>query len=200
MKTAKKTTSSTAKKNIIVAGIKTGHAAGKKSMPKLYSFTGAKQATAADALKVLGALNTLEHLLSSINGYARKVVFDNIVPEWLKDVLSGNKEMGAFTVTTGDAKASIVPMKKYAIIDEDRAGAIYDVNKKYGVDIEINEIRHFSLSAHLIEMLPEDKMDAILEEQKKALLASKLVPETAKKAIRSGSVEVFEETTKYSYA
>jgi hypothetical protein len=186
-------------KNIISEGLKGGHAPGRKSAPKFYSFSGTKQKSATDAFKVLGALNTLDHMLSSISGYARKIVFDNVMPEWLKDVLSGDKEVGAFTVSTGDMKAVIIPMKKYAMIDEERASAIYDVNEKYKVDIGINEVRHFALSQHLIEALPEEKMDAIIGEIKKALLKSALVPEKAKKDIRSGKLELFEETTKYEY-
>src|SRR5438552_1127034 len=111
-----------AMKNIIAEGIKSAYKASKKIPKKIYSLAGPKQKTASSALKVLGALNSLNTVFRMIGSYARKLLLDSVLPEWLKDVLSGNKQVEAFTVTTGDAKALIVPMHKYAQITDERAG------------------------------------------------------------------------------
>ena len=171
----------------------------KPARKKVYSITGAKQQMAASALKVLGALNTLNKVLGSITGHARQVVFKNILPEWLKDVVQGGREANAFTVTTNDAKALIVPMKKYAVIDEDRAGKIMDLKQKFGVDISIEEIRHFEFNQKLVSHIPEAKMDDLIDELKNTLLKSTSVPAEVKKDIRSGRVPVIEEHTEYRY-
>ena len=165
---------------------------------KVYSITGAKQRMAASALKVL-ALNALNKVLGSITGHARQVVFKNILPEWLKDIVQGGREANAFTVTTDDAKALIVPMKKYAIIDEDRSGKIMDLKQKFGVDIDIEEIRHFEFNQKLVSHIPEAKMDGLIDELKNTLLKSTSVPADVKKDIRSGRIPVIEEHTKYRY-
>lgn len=172
----------------------------KPSKKKIYTLRGPKQATAASALKVLGALNALNKVLSSISGHARKVVFKNLIPEWLKDVVQGSREPNAFTVTTEDAKALIVPMKKYAMIDENRAGKIMDLKDKYGVDIDIEEIKHFELNPELVHDVPEEKMDKLIDELKKVLLKSEAVPAHVKKDIRSGRMPVIEEHSEYKYS
>src|SRR4051812_44119937 len=115
-------------KDIISKAVKeTASKSAKPKRKKVYSLSGTKQKTAASALKVLGALNALNKVLSSITGHARKVMFSSIVPEWLSDVVKGGREPNSFTVTAEDAKALIVPMKKYAIIDEERASKIMDL-------------------------------------------------------------------------
>jgi hypothetical protein len=171
----------------------------KPSRKKIYSLTGTKKAEAGSALKVLGTLNTLEHTLSSITSHARKIMFASVIPEWLADVVKGGREPNAFTVTTGDAKALIVPMKKYGMIDEERAGKILDLKEKHGVDIDIEEIKHFEFNPKLVHDIPEDKMDSLIEELKKTLLKSEAVPASAKKDIRSGSMSIIEERTEYHY-
>ena len=171
----------------------------KPAKKKIYSLEGPKKATAASALKVLGALNALNKVLSSINGHARKVVFKDLIPEWLKDVVQGGREPNAFTVTTDDAKALIVPMKKYAMIDENRASKIMDLKDKYGVDIDIEEVKHFELNPELVHDVPEEKMDTLIDELKKVLLKSEAVPAHVKKDIRSGRMPVIEEHSDYKY-
>jgi hypothetical protein len=171
----------------------------KPKRKKIYTLTGTKQSVAASALKVLGALNTLNHVLSSISGHARRIMFSSILPEWLRDVVKGGREPNAFTVTTDDAKALIVPMKKYAIIDEERASKILDLNEKQHVDIKIEEIKHFEFNPRLVHDIPENKMDALIDEIKKALLKSEAVPTSVKKDIRSGEMPVIEEHTEYRY-
>jgi len=165
----------------------------------LYSIAGTKQRMAASALKVLGALNALNKVLGSITGHARKVVFKNVLPEWLKDVVQGGREANAFTVTTDDAKALIVPMKKYATIDEERAGKIMDLKQKYGVDIDIEEIKHFEFNPELVSGIPEAKIDNLIDELKNVLLKSPSVPANMKKDIKSGRMPVIEEHTEYRY-
>jgi hypothetical protein len=165
---------------------------------KIYALTGAKKTEAASALKVLGALNALEHTLSSITSHARKVMFSSVIPEWLADVVKGGREPNAFTVTTDDAKALIVPMKKYAMIDEERAGKILEL-KEQGVNIDIEEIRHFEFNPKLIHDIPGNRMDSLIEELKKVLLKSEIVPTSAKKDIRSGTMSIIEERSEYRY-
>ena len=166
---------------------------------KVYTFTGTKQKMAGSALKVLGALNTLNKVLGSITGHARSVVFKNILPQWLKDVAHGERDPNSFTVTSDDAKALIVPMKKYAIIDEERAARIFDLKSKYGIDIDIEEVRHFEFNQKLVNAIPEEKMDALIEELKKVLLKSEALPTAVKKEIRSGKMPLIEEHTDYKY-
>lgn len=171
----------------------------KPSKKKIYTLRGPKQAVAASALKVLGALNALNKVLGSITGHARKVVFKTLVPEWIKDVVEGGREPNAFTVTTDDAKALIVPMKKYAIIDESRAEKIMDLKQKFGIDIDIEEVKHFELNPELVHDIPEENMDKLVDELKKVLLKSEAVPANVKKDIRSGHTPVIEEHTEYRY-
>ncbi|HWF44196.1 MAG TPA: hypothetical protein VG537_06110 [Candidatus Kapabacteria bacterium] len=171
----------------------------KPARKKVYSISGTKQRMAASALKVLGALNALNKVLGSITGHARQVVFKNILPEWLKDVVQGGRDPNSFTVTTDDAKALIVPMKKYAIIDEDRASKIMDLKEKYGVDIDIEEVKHFEFNPKLVHGIPEENMEDLIDELKKVLLKSPSVPATVKKDIRSGRIPVIEEHTEYHY-
>ncbi|MDP4198070.1 MAG: hypothetical protein Q8922_01420 [Bacteroidota bacterium] len=171
----------------------------KPAKKKIYTLRGPKQAVAASALKVLGALNALNKVLGSITGHARKVVFKNLLPEWLTDVVKGGREANAFTVTTDDAKALIVPMKKYAIIDEARAEKIMELKDKFGVEIDIEEIKHFEFNPQLVHDIPEDKMDALVDELKKVLLKSEAIPANVKKDIRSGRTPVIEEHTEYRY-
>src|SRR5947207_1840997 len=139
-------------KDIIVKGIRESYPArGKKAAKKYYKISGPKQRTAASALKVLGALNALTKVFSTIGSYARKLVFDTVLPEWLKDVLAGTKKIEAFTVTSEDAKALIVPMHKYAIITEERASALQDLEKDYGVEIGIEEKKTYEFNHKIIE-------------------------------------------------
>ncbi len=187
-------------KEIIKQGVQESISRSKRPVrKKVYKLNGTKQRIAASALKVLGALNTLNKVLSSINGHARRVVFKNILPEWIKDVVSGDRDANAFTVTTDDAKALIVPMKKYAMINEERAGEILDLKEKYGVDLDIEEVHHFEFNERLVDLIPEEKMDDLVEELKKALLGSKVLTAAAKKEIRSGKIPVIEEHTTYKY-
>jgi hypothetical protein len=171
----------------------------KPKRKKVYSLTGTKQRVAASALKVLGALNALNRVLGSITGHARKVMFASILPEWLTDVVKGGREPNSFTVTTDDAKALIVPMKKYAIINEDRASKILDLKEKEGVDIDIEEIKHFEFNPKLVHDIPEEKMDTLIDEIKKVLLKSEAVPAVTKKDIRAGRMPIIEEHTEYRY-
>lgn len=188
-------------KAIIVQGIKDSYPAkGKKASKKYYTLTGPKHKMAASALKVLGALNALNKMFSTIGSYARKLVFDNVLPEWLKDVISGKKKIEAFTVTAEDAKALIVPMHKYAIITEERAGELYDLKKKHGIDIEIEEKKNFVFNHRLIEDIPEEKMTALMEEVTESLLKSKVLPAKVKSEIKAGKIAVIEEDIKYEYA
>lgn len=188
-------------RNIISEAVKeSASRSAKPKRKKIYSLTGAKQQAAASALKVLGALNALNRVLSSITGHARKIMFSRILPEWVTDVVEGGREPNSFTVTTDDAKALIVPMKKYAIIDEDRAGKIMDLKEKQGVDLEIDEIKHFEFNPKLVHDIPEEKMDSLIDELKKVLLKSESVPAATKKDIRSGKMPVIEEHTEYRYA
>lgn len=172
----------------------------KPKRKKIYTLTGTKQRVAASALKVLGALNALNRVLGSITGHARRVMFSSVIPEWLGDVVTGGREPNAFTVTTDDAKALIVPMKKYAIIDEERANKIMDLKDKQGVEIDIDEIKHFEFNPKLVHDIPEEKMDALIDELKKVLLKSEAVPAATKKDIRSGRMPVIEEHTEYRYS
>ena len=187
-------------KEIIKAGVHESMSRSKKPQKKkVYKLSGTKQKMAASALKVLGALNTLNKVLGSITGHARRVVFKNILPEWLTDVVKGHRDPNSFTVTTDDSKVLIVPMKKYAAINEERAEHILELKEKYGIDIDIEEIHHFEFNERIVELIPEDKMDDLVEEVKKALLASKVLPAEAKKEIRSGKVPIMEEHTSYKY-
>jgi hypothetical protein len=188
----------TGMKEIIKAGVQESISRSKKPVKKkVYKLSGTKQRIAASALKVLGALNTLNKALGSINSHARRVVFKNILPEWLKDVVHGDRAANAFTVSTDDAKVLIVPMKKYGIINEERAGEILDLKEKYGIDLDIEEVRHFEFNERLVDLIPEEKMDELVEELKKALLGSKVLTPAAKKEIRSGKIPVIEEHTTY---
>ena len=188
-------------KAVIVQGIKDAYPVkGKKASKKFYALTGPKHKMAASALKVLGALNALNKMFSTIGSYARRLVFDNVLPEWLKDVISGKKKIEAFTVTAEDAKALIVPMHKYAIITEERAGELYDLKKKHGVDIEIEEKKNFVFNHRLIEDIPEEKMSALMEEVTESLLKSKVLPAKLKSEIKAGKIAVIEEEVKYEYA
>ncbi len=187
-------------KDIISQAVQESASRSKKpKKKKVYALTGTKQRVAASALKVLGALNALNRVLGSISGHARKVMFSSIIPEWLTDVVKGGREPNSFTVTTDDAKALIVPMKKYAIIDEDRAGKIMDLKEKQDVDIDIEEVKHFEFNPKLVHDIPEEKMDSLIDELKKVLLKSEAVPAATKKDIRSGRMPVIEEHTEYRY-
>ena len=187
-------------KDIISTAVKeSASRTAKPKRKKVYTLTGAKQQVAASALKVLGALNALNRVLGSITGHARQVMFSNILPEWLTDVVKGGREPNAFTVTTDDAKALIVPMKKYAIINEDRASKIMDLKEKQGVDIDIEEIKHFEFNPKLVHDIPEEKMDDLIDELKKVLLKSEAVPAATKKEFRSGHMPIVEEHTEYRY-
>ncbi len=90
-------------------------------------------------------------------------------------------------------------MKKYAIIDEDRASKIMDLKEK-GIDIDIDEVKHFEFNPKLVHDIPEEKMDSLIDELKKVLLKSEAVPATTKKEIRSGKMPVIEEHTEYRYS
>jgi hypothetical protein len=166
---------------------------------KIYSLNGQKQKAAGTALKVLGALNALNKVLSSITSYARKAVFENILPEWLNDVVKHHRTPNSFTVTTDEAKALIVPMKKYAIINEARMHEILNLKQKYGIEIDVEEIRHFEFNQRLVSLIPEDKMEEVIDEIKKVLLKSTAVPAQVKKDIRSGRVPIIEEQSEYRY-
>ncbi len=62
-------------KDIISKAVKESASRGAKpSRKKIYTLTGAKKTEASSALKVLGALNALEHTLHSITSHARKVM------------------------------------------------------------------------------------------------------------------------------
>jgi hypothetical protein len=188
-------------KNVILEGIKNAYPLkDKKPSKNYYTISGPKQETAASALRVLGALNSLNTLFSNISTYARKLVFGSILPQWLKDVIAGDKPIKAFTVTSGDAKALIVPMKKYAPITEERAGEIYDLKNKFGVDLEINEVKHYVFNQTLVDQIPEEKMSDLMEELTQAMLKSKVLPATVKKEIRSGRIAVIDEQTEYKYS
>ncbi len=187
-------------KDIISEAVK--ESASKSPKPKrkkVYTLTGTKQRVAASALKVLGALNALNRVLGTITSHARRAMFSSVIPEWLRDVVQGGREPNSFTVTTEDAKALIVPMKKYAIIDEDRASKIMDLKEKYDVDIDIEEIKHFEFNPKLVHDIPEEKMDSLIDELKKVLLKSENVPAATKKDIRSGRTSIIEEHTEYRY-
>jgi hypothetical protein len=171
----------------------------KPSRKKIYTLTGTKKTEAASALKVLGALNALEHTLSSITSHARKIMFSSVIPEWLDDVVKGGREPNAFTVTTDDAKAIVVPMKKYAMIDEERASKILDLKEKQGIDIDIEEIKHFEFNPKLVHDIPENKMDSLIDELKKVLLKSEVLPASVKRDIRSGTLSIIEERSEYRY-
>jgi hypothetical protein len=186
-------------KAVILEGIKRSKPVGRKSSKKLYQLTGTKQKVAASALKVLGALNALDKVFSNIKGYGRKLVLDSILPEWLKDVVSGKKKIEAFTVTTGDAKALIVPMKKYAPITEQKVDELYTLEKDYGVDLDIEEKRHYEFNDKIVEEISEDKMTELIDELKQALLKSTVVPAALKKEIRAGKIAVIEERIDYEY-
>jgi hypothetical protein len=90
-------------------------------------------------------------------------------------------------------------MKKYAIIDENRASKIMDLKEKYGVDINIEEVKHFEFNPKLVHGIPEENMEDLIDELKKVLLKSPAVPATVKKDIRSGRTPVIEEHTEYHY-
>lgn len=186
-------------REVILQGIKTAPRSAKSPGKKFYSLAGPKFKTAASALKVLGALNALNDVLKSVTGYARRVVFDNILPQWLKDVLSGEKKIGAFTVTTGDAKALIVPMKKYAQINEERADQLLTLREKMGVDIDIEEKHHYSFNQEIIDQVTEEKLPDLIEEISKALAGSKVLTQKLKKDIKSGKVPILEEKVAYEY-
>jgi hypothetical protein len=171
----------------------------KPARKKVYTLTGQKQKSAGTALKILGALNALNKVLSSITSYARKAVFENIIPEWINDVVKNHRTPNAFTVTTDEAKALIVPMKKYAIINEQRMHEVLSLKQKYGIDIDIEEIRHFEFNQRLVSLIPEEKMEEVIDEIKKVLLKSTAVPAQVKKDIRSGRVPIIEEQSEYRY-
>lgn len=188
-----------AMKNIIAAGMKNAKPVGKSVPKRYYTLTNPKQRDAASALKVLGALNSLTHVFKTIGTYARKVVFDTVLPSWLKDVVSGKKKIEAFTVSTGDSKALVVPMKKYAIIDEERAAKLEDLKDKYKFELEVVEHQHFVFNDRLISQIPEEKMSKFIEEVKEALLKATTIPAGVKKDIRSGKLSVIEERLDYDY-
>ena len=186
-------------REVILQGIKTAPRSAKSPGKKFYTLTGPKFKMAASALKVLGALNALNDILKSVTGHARRVVFDNVLPQWLKDVLSGEKKIGAFTVTTGDAKALIVPMKKYAQITEERADQLLTLREKMKIDIDIEEKHHYSFNQDIIDQVPEEKLPDLIEEISKALQTSKVLTSKAKKDIKSGKTPVLEEKVEYEY-
>jgi len=187
-------------KEIIKQGVQDSLSRSKKpEKKKVYRLNGKTQRIAASALKVLGALNTLDKVLGSISGHARRVVFKSIMPEWLNDVVKGGREPNAFTVATDDATALIVPMKKYGTINEARANEILDLKEKYGIDLDIEEVRHLELSRDLVDQVPEEKVDKLMEEIKEAMLASKVLSPQTKKEIRGGKLPVLEERSTYKY-
>jgi hypothetical protein len=186
-------------REVILEGIKTAPRSAKSPGKKFYMLTGPKFKMAASALKVLGALNALNDVLKSVTGYARRVVFDNVLPQWLKDVLAGDKKIGAFTVTTGDAKALIVPMKKYAQITEERADQLLTLREKMNVDIDIEEKHHYSFNQDIIDQVTEEKLPDLIEEISKALSTSKVLTAKLKKEIKSGKVPILEEKVEYQY-
>ncbi len=187
-------------KEIIKQGVQESLSRSKKPQTKkIYRLNPKTQRIAASALKVLGALNTLDKVLGSISGHARRVVFKSILPEWLRDVVKGDREANAFTVATDDSTALIVPMKKYATINEARANEILDLKEKYGIDIDIEEVRHLELNELLVDQIPEEKLDKLMEEIKEALLGSKVLSAQTKKEIRSGRIPVIEEHSTYKY-
>jgi hypothetical protein len=186
-------------REVILEGLRSAPRSAKRPGKKFYTLTGPKQKTAASALKVLGALNSLNDILKSIGTHARRVVFDNILPQWLKDVISGEKKVGAFTVTTGDAKALIVPMRKYAQITEERADQLLDLREKMKIDIDVEEKHHYSFNQDIIDQVGEEKLPDLIEEISKALVNSKVLSAKLKKDIRSGKVAVVEEKVAYEY-
>jgi hypothetical protein len=186
-------------REVILEGIKTAPRSAKSPGKKFYMLTGPKNKTAASALKVLGALNALNDVLKSVTGYARRVVFENVLPQWLKDVISGEKKIGAFTITSGDAKALIVPMKKYAQITEERADQLLSLREKMNVDIDIEEKHHYSFNQDIIDQVTEEKLPDLIEEISKALAGSKVLTAKLKKEIKSGKVPILEEKVEYQY-
>jgi hypothetical protein len=186
-------------RDVIVAGIKNAPRSAKKPGKKFYTLGGPKQKSAASALKVLGALNAINDILRSIGTHARQLVFDNVLPQWLKDIISGEKKYGSFTVSSGDAKALIVPMRKYAQITEDRADKILSLKEKYDIDLDIEEKYHYSFNQSIIDQVPEDKLPDLIEEISKALQNSKVLSAKLKKDIKSGKVPVVEERVDYEY-
>lgn len=186
-------------REVILQGIKSAPRGAKRPGKKFYTVGGPKQKNAASALKVLGALNAINDILRSIGGYARQMVFDNVLPQWIKDVLSGEKKIGSFTVSSGDAKALIVPMRKYAMITEERADKILDLKEKYNIDIDVEEKHSYAFNQSIIDQVPEDKLPDLIEEIGKALQTSKVLPAKLKKDIKSGKVPLIEEHTGYEY-
>lgn len=186
-------------KEIIVKGIKTMPAKGRKEIKKHYSISGPKQRMVTSALKVVGALNALDKILKMVGGYARKVVFESILPQWLKDVIKGHKNIESFIVTSGDVKATIVPMKKYAVLNEERAEEILALQENYGVDLEISEEHVYTFNQDLIDQLSDDKVTSLIGELKAALTKSKVLSAKTKKDIQSGKITILKEETQYHY-
>lgn len=186
-------------REVILEGLKSAPRTAKGSTKKFYTLMGPKQKVAASALKVLGALNSLNDILKSVGSHARRVVFDNILPQWLKDVVGGDKKIGAFTITTGDAKALIVPMRKYAQITEERADQLLDLREKMKIDIDIEEKHHYSFNQDIIDQVGEEKLPDLIEEIAKALVTSKVLSTKLKKDIKSGKVSIVEERVEYEY-